>query len=166
MENIKSLIKTGIGQLQEKASQALSTDSSPLIRAQYNDSVSVYKGIFTNEVAAIIITRIKAAFPALPDAFFGILASRIIDNNFCNERLTDAVNHVIDTCQYPNPSVAEFVSFDRKIKVLTYEDMLAKSNEMGHEIWESYRAVQFRNRAKKVWVHVNDVKMYNLTDEV
>lgn len=126
----------------------------------------MYAGVFTNAVAAINITRIKAAFPALPDAFFGILASRIIDNDFCNERLTDAVNHVIDTCQYPNPSVAEFISFDRKVKVFTYEEMLKKASDMGNAIWTSYRAVQFKNREKKVWVHVDDVKMYNLTDEV
>ena len=126
----------------------------------------MYAGVFTNEVAAINITRIKAAFPALSDAFFGILASRIIDNDFCNERMTDAVNHVIDTCQYPNPSVAEFISFDRKVKVFTYEEMLKKANDLGNEIWTSYRAVQFKNRERKVWVHVDDVKTYNLTDEV
>jgi len=126
----------------------------------------VYAGVFTNEVAAINIARIKAAFPTLHDAFFDILASRIIDNDFCNERLTDAVNHVIDTCQYPNPSVAEFISWDRTFKVFTYEDMLKKTNDMGTEIWNNYRAVQFKNREKKVWVHVDDVKMYNLIDGV
>lgn len=126
----------------------------------------MYSGVLANEVAAINITKIKAAFPALPDAFFDILASRIIDNDFCNERLTDAVNHVIDTCQYPTPTVADFVSFDRKIKVFNYEEMLKKGGEFGNEIWKNYGAIQFKNRAKKVWVHIDEIKMYNLIDEV
>ena len=90
----------------------------------------------------------------------------IKDYGFCDSRLDDAVRNVIATCVYPTPTIANFISWDRTFKVFTYEDMLKKTNDMGTEIWNNYRAVQFKNREKKVWVHVDHVKMYNLTDEV
>jgi len=112
------------------------------------------------------VARIKNAFPALPNGFYDVFTDMIKDYGFCDSRLTDAVRNVIATCVYPTPTIANFISWDRTFKVFTYEEMLKKSSEFGNEIWTSYRAVQFKNRAKKVWVHIDDAKMYNLTDEV
>jgi hypothetical protein len=165
MENIKHLVRTATEQLQGKSSQELQKNISPLIRAQYNDAASVYVGCLTNEIAISNLARIKAAFPALPAPFFEILSARIIDNDFCDQRLNDAVNHVIDTCKYPTPSIAEFISFDRTFKIYTYEEIMKKANEFGQEVWNNYKAVKFRGRPKKVWVHVNDIELYGLKDE-
>jgi len=112
------------------------------------------------------VARIKNAFPALPNGFYDVFTDMIKDYGFCDSRLDDAVRNVIATCVYPTPTIANFISWDRTFKVFTYEDMLKKTNDMGTEIWNNYRAVQFKNREKKVWVHVDHVKMYNLTDEV
>ena len=56
--------------------------------------------------------KIKNAFPTLPVEFYDILCERLKANGFTDERLTNAVNGVIDTCKYPTPTVAHFMSYD------------------------------------------------------
>ena len=59
------------------------------------------------------IKKIRDAFPNLPPGFFNILQDRLKDNKFCDERLKDAVNYVIDNCSYPNPQIADFIRYDK-----------------------------------------------------
>lgn len=109
------------------------------------------------------IKKLKAAFPALVKDFFTILIERVKYNNFTDERLIDATNHVIDHCPYLTPQIADLISFDRKFKVWNYDEMLAKNDEYGPEIWQSYKAIKIPGNEKPVWAHVNDIKQYGLT---
>jgi len=112
--------------------------------------------------------KVKKAFPELPSDFFEIFQEMIKLEGFTDERLLDAVDNVIKTCVYPKPTIAQFLSWDMKIKVLTYEDMLKKTNEFGGDInagrifQSQYKPIQFPDREKPVWVHVDDIKKYNL----
>lgn len=56
--------------------------------------------------------KIKNAFPTLPVEFYDILFERLRAKGFSDEKLDDAVNRVIDTCKYPTPTVAHFMSYD------------------------------------------------------
>lgn len=68
------------------------------------------------------IKKIKLAFPDLPAGFYDVLSERIKSKGFSDERLNDAVNHVIDTCKYPKPTVANFISFGgKKATHVTYQ---------------------------------------------
>ena len=145
--------------------QSLSLQKSPTSISEITNDISLYKGDLTGQCWVSNIGMMKKAFPALPPDFYDILALRVKAHGFSDNRLTDAVLHIIDTCPYPTPTIANIVSWDRTFKVFTYEEMLKKANEYGDEIWNSYKALQFKNREKKVWVHVDDIKMYNLTDE-
>ena len=87
---------------------------------------------------------------------------RIRANGFSDQRLIDAVNHVIDNCPYPTPSIAQFISFDKKYKIVTYEQMIKKAEEFGTEIWKSYKKLMLPDRSKPVWVHIDEAKKYNL----
>ena len=60
----------------------------------------------------------------MPVEFFDIFIDRIKANNFTDQRLKDAVNYVIDNCVYPTPSIAQFVSFDKKTKLYTYDQLI------------------------------------------
>lgn len=60
--------------------------------------------------------KIKKSFPCLSAQFYDILCERIKDNGFDDKRLTAAVNSVIDSCQYPTPTVAEFIIADEKLR--------------------------------------------------
>lgn len=121
--------------------------------------ISIYSGTLTTPVVIKNIAKIKKSFPSLPIGFYEVFAERLKANGFCNDRLNDAVNHVIENCVYPTPTIAQFLTWDRRIEVFTYEQMLKKWDE-GYG--DSYNPIQFPDREKPVWIHVNDIKMYNL----
>lgn len=126
--------------------------------------MSIYTGQLTPTVVLQEIVKAKIAFPALPKEYFDMLRLRLEANNFSDDRLKDAVAHVIDTCTYPTPTIANFIGFDKRIKINSYEDMVKKATEFGPDIYKSYRMVKFPEREKPVWVHVDDMKLAKLTE--
>lgn len=92
---------------------------------QGTDSISVYIGELKQETVVRNVARIKAAFPALPPEFYKLLIERVKDKGFSDQRLIDAVNNVIDTCQYPTPTLANFLSFDRRVKLFDYREVVS-----------------------------------------
>lgn len=98
--------------------------------------LSHYSGPLTTPVLVEQVARIKATFPALPAQFYAIFANRVKEISFGNTRLIDAVNHVIDNCVYPSPTIAQFLSFDKKIRLFTYPEMLDKVNKNGALVWQ------------------------------
>ena len=77
----------------------------------------MYTGELTTGGMINSVKRIKAAFPALPPGWYDILTDQLAQSDFSDERLADAVNHVINTCEYPTPAIARFISFDRTREV-------------------------------------------------
>jgi hypothetical protein len=63
----------------------------------------------TPQVIALNIERIQSAFPALPSGFYKVFCERIKAHRFKQWELVMAVGHVIDTCKYPTPTIAEFI---------------------------------------------------------
>ena len=124
--------------------------------------VSIYEGTLNTDCIVSNIARVKKAFPALPRDFFDVFTDRINESGFNDDRLRDAVNHVIDTCVYPTPTIAQFISFDKKYKVFTYDEMLKKCDELGAEIWKSYQSIDLTEIEKPVYAHINDIKKYHL----
>ena len=108
----------------------------------------------------------KDAFPDLPAGFYSVLSERLINEQFTDKRLMDAVNHVIDTCIYPRPTVAQFISWDKRIQMFTYDQMLKKLDETGGgtKFWDYYKSFQFKDKATRVWIHINDIKKYNISE--
>lgn len=54
---------------------------------------------------------IKGIFPTLSDAFYDVLCDRIKEHRFTDNEFTRAVKHVIDTCGYATPRIADFITF-------------------------------------------------------
>ena len=77
--------------------------------------VSIYKGVLTTQGIIEGVAIIKKSFPSLPVDFYDILIDRLKANGFNDDRLKAAVVHVIDTCVYPTPTIANFISYDKKI---------------------------------------------------
>lgn len=67
--------------------------------------------------------RIQKAFPKMTPEFFSLLAERVIENGFTEQRLKDAVNHVIDNFQYKELNISDIIRFDKKIKLYTYSEV-------------------------------------------
>jgi len=134
-----------------------STHASTELTVQ-TDSISLYTDTLANvkdiiSAAAII----KKSFPALPQGFYDMFGDRIMANKFTINRLRDAIAFVIDNCRYPQPSIADFVSYDKTIKFRTHAEMTAGE-------WDNqYIPVKFPDRPKVVWIHANDIQHYNLT---
>ena len=104
--------------------------------------------------------KIVKTFPKLPSQFFDIFYDRIRDNGFTDKRLKDAVNYVIDNCQYPEPTIAQFISFDKTVKLFTYHQVCDMCNE-NTKAFSDFVTVDV-GREKPMWAYKHDVDTYNL----
>ena len=117
------------------------------------NSISLYSGVLTPKTEARCVLMLKQAFPQLPVGFYNILHDMIRDEGFSDSRLVDAVKHVIKTCVYPTPTIAQIVNFDRRIKLHTYGEVCAM-------ISKGYRMVDFEKRKYRggmFWVLKSEV---------
>jgi hypothetical protein len=105
---------------------------------------------------------IKKAFPALPLDFYDVFIDMVRETGFSDQRLRDAVKYVVCTIPYPTPTIANFISFDKRIKLNTYDEMLKKASELGQEVWRLYKPVKLPERERAVWVHIDDIKISGL----
>jgi hypothetical protein len=115
-----------------------------------NNEISLYQGELTTPVIIKAVKMISQAFPTLPKEFFDVLTERLKANGFCDERLMDSVNNVLDTFQYPTPTIAEFISYDRRTKLYTYNEALNKVSEYGRPMTEIFAMKEIDG--KKYWI--------------
>lgn len=107
------------------------------------------------------ITNIKLAFPTLPTGFYSVLLDRVRELKISDQRLKFAVAHVIDNCEYPTPTLAQFIRYDRKIKVFNHVQIL-KMNDDVQGVAKFYRLVRLFNQTKPLYAHESDIERYNL----
>lgn len=127
-----------------------------------NNEISLYKGTLTGKTLFREIAKIQAAFSALPKEFYDILSSRLADNGFTDDRLKDAVNHVIDNCIYPTPTIAQFISFDKRVKVYKYPEIIKMVEDGDPNAFDRYNRIEMEGLPEAVWIHINDVAKYNI----
>lgn len=129
---------------------------------QNKGEVSIYTGIPAEPKDIIMAAAmIKKAFPSLPKEFYDIFDDRIRANEFTAERLFHAVMHVIDTCIYPLPTIANFISYDKTYKVYSYEEMVKGVND-GLIIWSHYKKIQPPGRHLAGWTHQRNIEAFGL----
>ena len=73
------------------------------------------------------------AFPSLDKCFYDILTDRVIEKGMTDKQIMDAVNNVIDTCEYPTPVIGKFLSYDKKKQLFTY-NQFAEMNMQGEKL--------------------------------
>ncbi len=129
---------------------------------QFKNEVSLYKGTLSTSCVIQNTARIKNSFPALPEGFYEVFSERIKDCGFTNDRLNDAVNNVIDNCIYPTPTIAQFISFDKRIKVYKYPEIIKMVEDGDPNAFDRYKRIQFDGLPEAVWVHINDIAKYNI----
>lgn len=125
------------------------------------NGLSVYSGELTLKAVIEQNMRIKQAFPNLPNEWYEIFQNRIIENHFTDNRLVDAVNYVIDHCQYPTPTIAQFIQYDVKIPVKTYQELLLMLND-DKKVFDHYKAVKIENVDKPMYAREEDIQKYKL----
>lgn len=137
----------------------MSLQYSKLTSSEYSTEVSIYTGPLTAKCIIENIAKIKKAFPALPLGFYDVFMDMIKENTFTDTRLRDAVKHVICNCQYPQPTIAQFISFDKRFKVYTYSQYCKLCDEGDGK---NYQPVAINGNTKPVWAHTNDINQFNL----
>ena len=94
------------------------------------NDVSLYRDNELDQITfAHGMREIKKAFPELPAGWFDVLKKRCREKGFTNIQFRDAVNNLIDTCVYPKPTIANVLTWDRRIEIFTEYELMKKYPE-------------------------------------
>ncbi len=77
----------------------------------------------TPDDMATALSRLRVAFPRKEDAFFNLLAERIMCHRFTRARLAEAVNKAIDGCTFQNLQIADIIKYDRRLRYYAYGEV-------------------------------------------
>jgi len=125
--------------------------------------MSIYNGELTKRKIVDASSRIMAAFPKLEKEWHDIFYEMVIEEGMSDDRLIAAVNNVIKTIIYPEPTIANFLNYDKKIKLYTYDQKLKLINEVGANVANKlYLSVKIEGMTKPMWAHVSDIEKYEL----
>jgi hypothetical protein len=100
------------------------------VETHKSNEISVYCGeLIQPIVIAKETAKMQVAFPKLDTLFFTVLTERIIKNNFTEKRLNDAVGYLMDNFKYQTPTIADIISFDKKVKIYSHNEVEILINE-------------------------------------
>lgn len=112
--------------------------------------ISIYSGgVASQSEIKSEVKKLVAAFPDVKNDFLIVLVERMIDKKFTKERVKEAINHVIDTNPYQRPSIADIISFDRKIKVYTYAEISARCYP-GYSAFDHFEKIEIEGRKRYI----------------
>ena len=133
------------------------TKNSNKSLATVSNSLSIYKDELTKECIVECNLIIRQAFPTLTQGFFVQLNRLIKENSFTDQRLREATDHVISTCIYPQPTIAQFLSYDTRIELYSYKDIV-KMTDTNRHAFTDYKLVESLDK----YASVHDIKKYKL----
>ena len=131
------------------------------MRISPNNELTICSGILTKSIIALNVIKLQKSFPKLTDGFYDVFITRIRELNFSADRLTAAVNFVIDTYQFPQPAVALFTSFDITVKLFTYQQAAQYQYE-NQSTPNCILPVRIPGRNKPLFAKFEDIETYNL----
>ena len=135
----------------------LARTNSHRLSTTHTNSISVYRGELTSDCIIECNLIVKQAFPSLDVGFFTHFNRLIKEDKFSDDRLRKAVDHVIRSCVYPQPTVAQFLSYDKRIKLYCYNE-LVKMTDTNRNIFEDYNFVESLGK----YAHINDIEQWDL----
>lgn len=115
MEKIQSVVRQTMNSL-------TTSDRALQGASQKTSEISLYTGCLSDRGIAVNLKKLKEAFPRMDPPFFNLLSERLIANGFSDQRLTDAVNSVIDNFEYKELNISDIVKFDKKVKLYTHSE--------------------------------------------
>ena len=120
-----------------------------------NREVSLYgEGKVSPECLALNIVKLKDAFPKLENGWYRQLQRFLETERFTDNRFNDAVENLIKTCLYPEPTIATVLGWDKKIKSYTWNELgeISKdySPDARKKFWEQYVVVKIGDQNKYV----------------
>jgi hypothetical protein len=124
-------------------------------------TISLYSGELTEDCIVKNILKIREAFPTLTEGFYNILTEELTESKFSNERLVDAVKHVIRNCVYPKPTIAQFLNFDKSIELYDFYQV-SSMKEFGKDAFKIFRPIDIDGLVKPMYAKESDIVKYNL----
>jgi predicted transposase/invertase (TIGR01784 family) len=89
-------------------------------------------------------------------------ALRMREKGFSDQRMIDAINNVIDSCQYPTPTMANFLSFDKRVKIYTYNEVCDKVTKQ-EATFEDFEIIKISGEPYRI--RKSDKNIYNILEE-
>lgn len=110
-------------------------------RSEYE--VTLYNGnpASDNEIM-VACGMICTAFNQNSKEFVALLAKYIKSSGFTSKRLSDAVDYVIEHHQFPTITIADVISYDKKIKLYNYAQAWSMVEEKGLYSWDDFETVK------------------------
>ena len=109
--------------------------------------------------------KLSKAFPFQSVDFFNILAERITARGFSADRLEYAVNHTLDNFTYKTLTIADIMSLDCKVDVMSYNEMMAECHKRGCTS-DEFAPIHIGHEPKPCWVSKVDKARYKLPDKI
>ena len=124
-------------------------------------AISKYNGVpATDKEIVAILTELATVYPVI-NSKIAVLVKLLTIENFTAKRLNDACTHVLATCKYKEPTIADIVSFDRCVKLYTYSECLQMINRGVAAFDNAGGDLKVYNRNKQnglplLWYRVSD----------
>lgn len=119
------------------------------LRKTNSNELSLYVDTLSDTGIAKNMRKLQVAFPRQSKEFFNVLAERLIANGFTDKRLSDAVNHVIDTFQYKELNISDIVKFDKKIRLYNYNEACILVTKDGYRFGKDLQRIE--KEGKSYW---------------
>lgn len=101
----------------------------------------------------------------MSDEFFDLLTERIAKKGISADRLEYAVNQVLDNFTYKTLTIADIMSIDRKVEIMSYQEMVAECSKRGCTT-NDFAPIRIGDEPKPFWVHKSDKVKFNLPDKI
>lgn len=118
-------------------------------------AVSTYRGkpATKNDILSQLYL-LCVAFPQITPEFVAILADQIVSEKWTLARVTDAVKHVLQNCEYPTFTPAKLLSFDKKKKLYNYSGYCGMILR-GQAVHEDFGKIKVGDRVFWYLIHEN-----------
>jgi hypothetical protein len=101
-------------------------------------------------VLAWAVNRLRDCYPETSSGVFDVIIERIKANHWGDERIRDAIDHLVETHVYATINPANILSWDKRKKLLSYNDMIDEVNKYGESVWKKYEVIEIKG--KRYWL--------------
>lgn len=138
----------------------------PTLRKDGRAELSIFEGK-PAELAQIAtcIEKLSAVFPQMSADFFNILTERIVKRGLSASRLEYAVEQVIDNYTYQRMTIADIMSIDKTVQIMSYGEMTTEARKNGRTT-DDYAPLYIGDEPKPFWVHKADKVRFNIPDRL
>lgn len=113
----------------------------------------------------VSVTKLAVAFPNMSNEFFNLLTERITKRGISADRLEYAISHTLDNVTYKTLTIADIMSIDKRVEVMSYAEMVTECSKRGCTTNE-FAPIRIGEEPKPFWVHRSDKVKFNLPDEM